>query len=76
MCIGIQYIQCRANVPALARTTASRKEAIVRQRWYAWWQSGAAGAGQSGATRQTPHYIGLRGYSTGGRYADAIGLGG
>ena len=26
--------------------------------------------------RGTPHYIGLRGYSTGGRYADAIGLGG
>jgi len=26
--------------------------------------------------RGTLHYIGLRGYSTGGRYADAIGLGG
>ena len=26
--------------------------------------------------RGTPHYIGLRVYSTGGRYADAIGLGG
>ena len=25
---------------------------------------------------RTPHYIGLGGYSTGGQYADAIGLGG